>query len=225
MHANFLDFDLIIFDCDGTLVDSTPVFYPALAEYLHDLGFPGYSGEQAEREFFALAVVDIYKILQSRKPLNLSVSDFIEDVGARYRRAMSGKVIAAPGIENLLSCIQDNGVTMRVASNGEIANIHAVLQCVGLKRYFADSALFSAEQVVNPKPAPDLYQLASAGFEDKKILAVEDSVMGIRSAKAAGLKVWGYTGFASNAVKAAQDLSAAGADYIIADFNLYNIAA
>lgn len=206
---------LVIFDLDGTLADSTEVFYPVLAAYLRELGFD-YDTDRAVKDFFAISNKDVYERLNIQKT-GKSETEFVSDIGVRYRAAMAGRVHAAPGARELIGRLRNRDIACRVASNGERDNIIASLLHGKLGDVFADHEIFSAQQTANPKPAPDLYRLAMQGFAADQTLAIEDSITGVKSAVAAGLQVWGYTGFAHDPRQTAQ-LRAAGADPVFADF-------
>lgn len=206
---------------DGTLVDSTPVFYTALAAYLTRLGMP-HTLQTATRDFFALSMAEVHDKIQNN--IAIARDEFIAEIGAQYRSVMPGNLRAAPHAKNFIEHAQSRGIKTSVASNGEMENILATLHHIGFSKLFGGHEIFSAEQVARPKPAPDLYELASTGYNKTNILVIEDSKAGITAAKQASLRVWGYTGLGENA-QTAQKLALAGADAVFGNWRDLTIAA
>jgi HAD superfamily hydrolase (TIGR01509 family) len=123
---------------------------------------------------------------------------------------------ATPHAEDTLEKLNGNH-KLCVASNGERGNVIKSLTVTGLKRFFTDDRIFTKIQVPAPKPAPDLFLFTCEQMEHDpaRSIIIEDSVPGVRGAKAAGIKVLGYVGASHNAERQAKKLIEAGADEII----------
>jgi HAD superfamily hydrolase (TIGR01509 family) len=180
--------ELVIFDCDGVLIDSERIFNRILAAHLNGLGaavdleymfehFVGHSWESCIRMITGL--------LGGPPPDRLR-----ESVFAELKEALPRELTAIPGVADALDRI---GQPVCVASNSGPEEIRANLALVGLLPRFA-GRLFSAKQVARPKPAPDVYLLAAStlGIAPSDCLVIEDSPAGVTAATAAGMTVAGY---------------------------------
>lgn len=207
--------DLIIFDCDGTLVDSEWLYNSITAELLNELGFEEYTPEMCLDLFAGQSWSTIKPMLEERhnKPMP-------DDIIQRYIRIaecrMDHDFDAAPHAEAVLKRYAQSH-KICVGSNGERGNVIKSLEVTGLKPFFPDAHIFTKIQVDKPKPAPDLFHFACAqmGAQEHKSLVIEDSAAGVMAAKNAGIKVLGYIGTAHNKDKQAQKLKNAGADEIL----------
>jgi HAD superfamily hydrolase (TIGR01509 family) len=117
-----------------------------------------------------------------------------------------------PGVAAVLDVLERAGVPFCVASSGTHERIRLALSTVGLLERFADGRIFSADDVVNGKPAPDLFLLVAAkqGVAPERAVVVEDSPPGVVAAKAARMTVVGYA-----ATTPASLLAEAGADTLV----------
>ena len=181
--------DLIIFDCDGVLVDSELLSCGALADVLGGAGID-LSLDEALKLFLGRstkAVLEHYRSLGRELP-----DSFFADLKQRVRDRFSASLQPIPGIAALLSALT---VPCCVASSSDLDRIRFSLQFTGLIGHFGDR-LYSAEMVARGKPAPDLFLLAAdrMGIPPARTLVVEDSVGGVMAAKAAGMTVWGFVG-------------------------------
>ena len=132
-------------------------------------------------------------------------------MAAAYEIAVETELEASLGVEDAIKQILP--VKLCVASNGEPDTIDQCVSAVGLKPYFGEN-LFSARQVENPKPAPDsvFVRSKSMGVKPSACLVIEDTVLGIKAAQAAGMRVIGYAG---NHPEMAEQLKETGATVII----------
>lgn len=187
------NFDLIIFDCDGTLVDSELLCNIASSEVLVGAGYPQYTPEYCLQHFVGAGQAAVWQAVMNETGTVLP-SDvnqrFIERVAANMNIARP-----APGIEIVLEALSGT-YTICVGSNGERPNVVGALEATGLLPFFSDNRIFTVEDVANPKPAPDLYLHAAAqmGVPPQRCLVVEDSITGATAGVAAGMSVFGYTG-------------------------------
>ncbi len=203
-------FDLIIFDCDGTLVDSELLCNFSTSQVLTALGFPQYTPEYCLHTFIGSSQSAVWQAVRkdTGKDLPADVNQqFIERVGANT----AAMAKAAPGIEDVLNAISKTH-KMCVGSNGERPNVVGAITATGLKPFFADDHIFTVEDVMHPKPAPDLYLHAAKqmGVAPDRCLVVEDSVPGAKAGLAAGMRVFGYVGLAHDQTAQAARLKTLG---------------
>lgn len=108
-----------------------------------------------------------------------------------------------------------------VASNGRTCNVHNALKATGLFDLFGENTIYSAEQVVHPKPAPDLIHYAAAQMgvtKMSRVIHIEDTARGAQAGITAGAFSIGFTGFSHNPEKTRQELSAIGTRHIFHDW-------
>jgi HAD superfamily hydrolase (TIGR01509 family) len=199
--------ELVIFDCDGVLVDSEVISNDVLARALTAEGLPT-TLVQARREYQGLLLADILARAQAKlgRPLREGWLD-------RYERdraeAFCCDLRAVPGAAEAVRGIGAAGVAVCVASQGKLSKTQLTLGLTGLRDLFAPDALFSAESVPHGKPAPDLFLHAAAamGAEPSRCAVVEDTASGVAAAVSAGMRVFGYVADSDEAA-----LLAAGAE-------------
>ncbi len=191
-------FDLIIFDCDGTLVDSELLNNQATSDVLVEAGFPQYTTDYCMETFVGWSQRKIWDVV-ARDHLWSPPADINRRYIERVAFLKDQWVRPAPGIENVLSALSRQGPVC-VASNGEPENVRALLEATKLMKFFDDHRIYTASQVENPKPAPDLFLYAADqyGMNPDRCLVVEDSVAGATAGVAAGMTVFGYTGLTHN---------------------------
>lgn len=211
-------YDLIIFDCDGVLIDSELLSCNALIDCLRrhavdvDLDtaidtFLG-RGPQAVSDYCAL----FGRVLPK---------DFFAELRAAVRTSFAAALKAVPGAAGVLEKLK---TPYCVASSSDLDRMDYSLRLTGLWVLVA-GRVFSAEMVRYGKPAPDLFlhAAASMGVMPARTLVIEDSVSGVRAGKAAGMTVWGFVGGSHYAARDGRaPLTAAGADRIfdrMADFH------
>ena len=183
-------FELVIFDCDGVLVDSERLAIRVEAEYLAELGWPLSEAEIVERfmgrttEFMDEA---IEAQLGSRLP-----TDWKDQFQRRYLEAYAADLAPVDGITEALDRIT---VPTCVASSGSHDKIRFTLGHTGLYERF-EGRIFSGYEVAAGKPAPDLFLHAAAtmGADPARCAVVEDTRWGVLAARAAGMRAFGYAG-------------------------------
>jgi HAD superfamily hydrolase (TIGR01509 family) len=199
--------DLIIFDCDGVLVDSEVISCRAHAETLTRHGYP-ITADQVQARFLGRSMRQATLEVEAELGRSLP-DDFPARVNAEVFRLFAASLIAIPHIEEALAAIV---LPVCVASSGPPEKISASLNRVGLYDRFAPN-IFSASEVRNSKPAPDLFLLAAERMtvSPDRCLVIEDSVAGIAGARAAGMAVLGFHGGSHCREGYAETLRAAGA--------------
>jgi HAD superfamily hydrolase (TIGR01509 family) len=202
-----LSFDLIIFDCDGVLVDSELISCRAHAETLTRHGYP-ITEDQVFDRFLGRSMRQATLEVEAELGRSLP-DDFHTQVYAEIFREFATSLQATPHIIEALAAIT---LPVCVASSGPPEKISASLNRVGLHDRFAPH-IFSAVQVQHGKPAPDLFLFAAGQMKvpSARCLVIEDSVSGIAAARAAGMAVLGYHGGSHCRPGYAATLLAAGA--------------
>lgn len=181
--------DLIIFDCDGVLVDSEPLAAQVLSVALGEAGLelsPAATEEAFTGDTMTGVVAKAEKMLGQQLP-----ADFLELVQRRTFDIFRQELTTFPDVADTLEALVAEGQEICVASNGAPEKMRLSLGLTGLLGYFEDR-MFSAAQVRRGKPHPDLFLHAAAAFgvAPQRCLVIEDSVRGIEAARGAGMRVF-----------------------------------
>jgi HAD superfamily hydrolase (TIGR01509 family) len=210
-------FDLIIFDCDGVLVDSEIIAAEVESALLTEAGYPISSEEMAER-FAGLTWKNI--LLQVEKEASIPLSASLLDKSEKLldlRLEQDVKAIA--GVELAVSRLD---LKRCICSNSSSNRLDMMLGKVGLKQLFAPH-IFSAKDLgpdrAKPKPDVFLHGAEKMGISPSRTVVVEDSVHGIHAARAAGMRVIGFTGASHTYSSHADRLTDAGAETVISRMN------
>lgn len=217
------DAQLIIFDCDGVLVDSEPITNRLLAQCVSDAGW-AIDAEYSVRHFKGRNLHEIHAEVEAQ--IGRALPTLLED----YRRICyeefeQAGVPAIEGIHELLDALDamhaaaPSAPHRCVATNAPMRKMRMTLTGSGLIQRFAHpqdrtrQTMFSAYQIQKWKPEPDLFLHAAAtmGHQPDRCIVIEDSTSGVRAAKAAGMRVIGLA-----ALTPADSLLDAGADRVIA---------
>jgi HAD superfamily hydrolase (TIGR01509 family) len=203
---------LLIFDCDGVLVDSELLAHAALAELMSALGHP-MTTREALQMFTGLRLHDLLASAEALLSFPIP-ADVGEKAGQRLLERLQRELQPVKGVHEALALLP---YPRCVASSSTRERLNLSLQVTGLEGLFGDR-LFSADQVEHGKPAPDLYLLAARSFALKpaNCIVIEDSTLGIRAAVAAGMKTIGFAGASHASAELAQQLKMAGANVVIA---------
>jgi HAD superfamily hydrolase (TIGR01509 family) len=198
--------DLVIFDCDGVLVDSELIFARVLGECLTEAACPA-SAEEALILGFGRNRDTLTAAVEARFGRRLP-DGFFEAMRARTALVLEQELAAMPGVVELLAGMPEPRC---VASNGHLARVRERLALTGLLELF-DPHVFSAIQVAAGKPAPDLFLFAAGrlGVVPPDCLVIEDSLAGVEAARAAGMAVVGFCGGSHCPKGHAETLTAAG---------------
>jgi HAD superfamily hydrolase (TIGR01509 family) len=184
-------FDLIIFDMDGTLVDSEPIANRVFYEKLVALGLPPHFDEATiATDLTGLALSTCFGIVRERYGIALP-EDFEADLQAETFRRLSRDLRPVTGVPDMLHRVAARPKC--VASSSELDKIALSLELCGLSGHFGPHT-FSAQQVTNGKPHPDLFLFAAErmGHTPKACAVVEDSLPGAQAGIRAGMTVFAY---------------------------------
>ena len=198
---------LLIFDCDGVLVDSEPIASRVLADALSEVGFP-LTAQQAIDRYTGISLRAVLARVEAEWGRALP-ADFASRLAARDRAAFAAELQPVAGVVEMLGALH---LPRCVASSGSLEKIRSNLCLTGLLPYF-DPHLFSADRVTRGKPAPDLFLLAAAmmATPPERCVVIEDSVAGVAAARAAGMRVFGFCGAGHARPGSAATLHVAGA--------------
>ena len=185
-----MSFDLIIFDCDGVLVDSEVISCRAHADVLSRHGYP-ITSEQVFHRFLGRSTKQANAEVEAELGRALPGS-FHGQLQDELFRAFEVDLEAVPHIHAALGEVTQ---AVCVASSGSHARMRVTLGRTRLYDRFAPN-IFSASQVANGKPAPDLFLFAAERMQTapERCIVIEDSVAGIAGAIAAGMPVLGFHG-------------------------------
>ncbi|MBA3446712.1 MAG: HAD family phosphatase [Pseudaminobacter sp.] len=211
--------DLVIFDCDGVLVDSEVIAARVEAELLTKAGYP-ISPEELSEIYAGLTFKDIMLRIeeQARIPFQASLIDQAETL---VDRRLGVEVRVIEGAHEAVASVAGKRC---ICSNSRPERLEMMLQKTRLSPFFTGTVFSSCgPDVMKPKPAPDVFLHAAAmlGADPANTFVIEDSVHGIAGAKAAGMRVIGFTGAAHTYPGHADALTEAGAETVIrrwADF-------
>lgn len=201
--------ELVIFDCDGVLVDSEAISNRVLARALGEEGLAT-TLAQARSDYQGLLLSEIVRSAQLALGHPLS-----EGWAERYERdrdaAFAAELKPIPHAAQAVEALRAAGLALCVASQGRLAKTQLSLGLTGLRDLFPEGALFSAESVPRGKPHPDLFLHAAStlGAEPAQCVVVEDTPSGVAAGVAAGMAVLGYAADSDE-----RALRAAGAEII-----------
>lgn len=182
---------LVIFDCDGVLVDSEAIANRIMAEHITATGVP-IAYEDCRARFVGGTLQRVMDTVAEwlGRPLP---PGWKADFEARRNEAFRRELKAVEGIEAVLETLTGRGVAFCVASSGSLEKMDLTLGLTGLKRYVGER-LFSASMVAHGKPEPDIFLYAAErmGCLPETCVVVEDSPTGVTAAVAAGMRVLAY---------------------------------
>ncbi|MFL5207048.1 MAG: HAD family hydrolase [Microvirga sp.] len=201
---------LLIFDCDGVLVDSEPLSCRIDAETLTECGVP-YTAEEVARDFTGVSIKDQIARIEMERGIRLP-DDFTERLNRTLFQRFETDLKPIEGVRDAIlslpfpRCVASSSIPERIALS---------LRVTGLLDLFDN--VFSSTQVARGKPAPDLFLHAASRMNTlpEKCLVIEDSIAGVQAARAAGMRVIGFVGGSHCGPGHAEKLRQAGAPVII----------
>jgi beta-phosphoglucomutase-like phosphatase (HAD superfamily) len=183
---------LVIFDCDGVLVDSETIENEVSAQCLTEVGLP-MTGQEARERYIGLSSAAVIELVEAELGRKLP-DGWLDNYHTRSHARLVNEIVAIEDVADVIDTLEAMGFETAVASSGEHAKMAITLGKTGLLERF-EGRIFSAEDVAHGKPAPDVYLLAAKtlGYAPQTCFAVEDSPNGVRAAVAAGMYVFGYS--------------------------------
>ena len=182
--------DLIIFDCDGVLVDSEVLSIGAMCQVLNDAGVP--ATEAMIASCFGMKQADI--LLRVSEATETDIPEGVpERLWPATRAWFEQSLKPMPGVADFIGRL--DGTQRCVASSSQPERIRVSLGLTGLDGLFGEN-IFSSSQVARGKPAPDLFLFAATkmGVAPERCLVIEDSIYGVQGARAAGMTAYGFGG-------------------------------
>lgn len=206
----------VIFDMDGVLINSEPAYLEMNKKMFAEFGIE--MDDENYKALVGLPSVPMWTMLKKKYNLKNSVSEFIELEKSRMNEILDSEYMSAPidGITELLEELKEKNIKLSVASSSAKDNINFVLSKFNIAGYF--DFVISGEEVINGKPAPDIFLMVSRIFDTSPpdCYVIEDSANGITAARAAGMHSIGFSNDGTNT----QDLS--GSDFILNNFSKRN---
>lgn len=214
MH-NIMNYDLIIFDCDGTLADSEMAHNTVLMKQLHAMGLMEYTIDKTMETFMGHAVTDIVNKVETTHDVRFP-ENHIHDNQTVFRDILPNHIRLDPTCRPLLERLHAEGRKIAVGSNGTRTNVIETIKAAGFKEFFPDDFIFTFEDVKNPKPAPDLYLHVCEAMHvsPENAIVLEDTVAGATAGIAANIDTIGYVGL-SHRENQAERLSMIGCKHVI----------
>ena len=192
MTARVRPFDLVVFDCDGVLVDSERLSIGLDVEFLAGLGWPVTEDEVIERW---VGKTDVAMRREIEEHLGRDIGREWDAFADRYIAAFAAELVAVDGAAEAVDAVQAAGYATCVASSGGHEKIRRNLALTGLRDRFGER-IFSGEDVEHGKPAPDLFLHAARSMRaaPERTAVVEDSRHGVAAARSARMHAFAYAG-------------------------------
>lgn len=203
-----------IFDMDGTLLDSMPIWDHLCCKVLRDWGYE--PDESVNEQVLTMTMREGAAYCKERFQIPKTVDEIIDAMHGRISDFYHNRVQAKPGVEKFLSLLKMEGVWMYVATNTERSLAEAALEHAGISQYFR-GILTCAEVGQGKKDGPEIYERAMRRMQSNKrdTVIFEDAIHAIRTAKAAGFRV---AAIYDPSAEADQDEIRAAADYYFHSF-------
>ncbi|MFG2123245.1 HAD family hydrolase [Streptomyces sp. NPDC048710] len=177
----------VIFDLDGTLVDSEPNYYEASRQTLAEHGVPGFTWAEHE-SYVGISTLETVSTLRERYGLRATVDELFRATNRRYLELARAGTLAYPEMRKFVELLAAEAVPMAVASGSSPEAIEAILAGTGLDTFLRIAV--SADEVAHGKPAPDVFLEAARrlGADPADCVVLEDAAPGAAAAHAAGMR-------------------------------------
>jgi HAD superfamily hydrolase (TIGR01509 family) len=181
--------ELIIFDCDGVLIDSEGVASGVTARFCSALGWE-MTADEALSRFLGMSILDIEPLVKAH--IGRKVPDgWREGLARELVVALGREARLIPGARELLVRVNELGIPFRVASNSSDEEMKVKFAKTGLAD-LVEGRCFAAMKFGRPKPTPDVFLAAAGDVPADRCLVVEDSALGVKGAVAAGMVCYGF---------------------------------
>ena len=209
------DYDLIIFDFDGVLVDSETMGCQIWSDVFKKHGM-NVSAKDIMEKYTGKTGTLICSLVEQEYGYHIP-DGFLDEVNETTESIMAKELKTVSGVMETLPLLP---IQMCIASGSRPKRLNLCLNVTGLRKFFPDDTTFSSHFVKNGKPAPDLFFYAAEKMQvdPQKCLVVEDSASGIIGAKTAGMKAFGFLGASHCTPERAKALKDNGADLLFDDF-------
>ncbi len=209
--------ELIIFDCDGVLIDSEGVAANVIARELTSLGWE-MTTQQSQDLFLGMSITDMQPLIETRLGRKLP-SNWRSELAEKLVVALGEEVSLIPGAREMLERVTELGIPWRIASNSSDQEMAVKFARTGLADLVKGKTHSAASVIAKggrPKPAPDVFLAAAAAenISPKSCIVLEDSALGVTGAVAAGMTCFGFAPHGDGA-----HLRAAGAVRILRDLH------
>jgi beta-phosphoglucomutase family hydrolase len=195
----------VIFDMDGVIIDSEPIYLRAGNEVFRYLGLD--VSEEEHHSYVGISSKDMWSHIGNKYKIDLSTEELVEMEMKSYIDYLLSRKDEKPipGVVELIEDLYKNNINLALASSSSIKSIKIVLDMFNLGKFF--KTVVSGYEVENGKPAPDIFLYAAkrVGVQPEDCIVIEDSENGIEAAKSAGMKCIGF----KNVNSGKQDLSSA----------------
>lgn len=182
----------VIFDMDGVLVDSNPYHKKALVQFCQSHGY-NLTEEELRAKIYGRTNKDWITNLFDGRVTGEELKKYAEEKEALFRRLYNGFVKPVNGLVGFLELLEEKQITRAIATSAPRANVDFTLQETGIGKYF--NTILDDSYVENGKPDPEIYlkTAAAINYQPGSCVVIEDSLSGVKSARAAGTKVIGIT--------------------------------
>jgi HAD superfamily hydrolase (TIGR01509 family) len=182
-------FEAILWDLDGTLVDSEPLHRRAILGIFGELGVD--TARIDDRDFVGRSEFDFWTHFREVFDLGPAVSELIARKDVVYAAIVRGELRLMPGVRGALDAFRGAGLPMAIASGSTPRAIRAALDEVGVAPYFRELVSSLDPEVPRSKPHPDVFLAAARrlGVAPARCLVIEDAEWGVKAAKAANMRV------------------------------------
>ena len=218
ISKNISNYDLVIFDCDGTLVNSEALCNQALLGLVNQYSQQHYTIHHALESWAGNTVSAVLATVEAEQSIKLPT-----DIAQRYVDACNAALksdleVVSGALDFVAKCAANTLVC--VGSNGERRNVIDSLKlCDFSPKHFEEKNIFTRIQVLNGKPAPDLFLFAAEkmGVSPTRCLVIEDSPTGAKAGIAAGMDVLGFTGVSHDLISQEKKLVDVGVRAVFSD--------
>jgi HAD superfamily hydrolase (TIGR01509 family) len=206
--------ELIIFDCDGTLVDSEYFHQAAIISVLEQEGITGYTHQYCLEHFAGKGMSYVIHSIEEKSGVSLP-ENFMDRYIQFYTLHMQSGLAQVPGAGEAVQHLSQLYKTC-VASNGETQSVSKSLQSAGLYQFFGAEKVFTKNMVAKGKPAPDLFLFAADRMQanPSKAIVVEDSIVGVQAGLSANMTVIGLTAVHPNRQEIEKNMKKIGVSYV-----------
>ncbi|MDE3182768.1 MAG: HAD family phosphatase [Bacteroidota bacterium] len=182
------DTKAVIFDLDGTLLDNNSYHLKSWLEYLKNIG-RDISEEEYNANINGRTNKDVIQYIYNRQMPEEEILKFTLEKEALYRKLYKPFIKPLSGLIDFLEVLRNKGIPMAIATSGIQPNIDFMFEEVPIKQYFTE--VVNSSHITKGKPDPEIYLKVASLLQisPKNCLVFEDAVVGIKSAKAAGMKV------------------------------------